>query len=98
MQGSFLAAAHYDQGRYDLAEQDAHEAQGIIKKLPPGGNYQANLDAMLGRILNRTGRSQEAEPLLRESVGRTDQTFNITWFADRAVRRRLPVYKLFSES
>jgi serine/threonine-protein kinase len=63
-----LASVHYDEARYDLAEQDAHQAQEIVAQLPPGGNVRANLDSILGRVLNKTGRPEDAEPLLREAV------------------------------
>jgi len=63
-----LASVHCDESRYDRAEQDARQAQEIVTKGPPGATVRANLDAMLGRILNKTARWQEAEPMLRESV------------------------------
>ena len=61
-----LAMSHYAQGRYDLAEQDARTAAKIIEKLPHTSHYYAAVSSALGLTLNRTGRSREAEPLLRE--------------------------------
>jgi serine/threonine-protein kinase len=76
-----LATLHYYQGKYVLAEQDASEAQRIVQQLPKGTNYHAVADIVRGRILTKTGRAREAEPLLREglaiqreSARRTDAT------------------------
>lgn len=64
-----LATSRYYQGRYDLAQEDLHKAQKIIMaKLPKGTNYYAAADDLLGRILNKTGRPREAEPILREAL------------------------------
>jgi tetratricopeptide (TPR) repeat protein/tRNA A-37 threonylcarbamoyl transferase component Bud32 len=63
-----LATAHYYEGRYDLAEQDARRAFAIAQKLPKGSHYYARASVVLGEILNKTGRPTEAEPLLREAV------------------------------
>ena len=62
-----LAMSRYDQGRYALAEQDARRASKIVEKLPKG-HYYAGARLALGLIVNKTGRSHEAEPLLREAL------------------------------
>jgi tetratricopeptide (TPR) repeat protein len=60
---------HYYQGEYDLAEQDARNALKIIAaKIPKGTSYYAAVYGALGRVFNKTGRSREAEPLLREAL------------------------------
>jgi tetratricopeptide (TPR) repeat protein len=61
-----LARSRYDQGRYDLAEEDARKALKIVEKLPQSTHYYAGVYSVLGLTLNKTGRSREAEPLLRE--------------------------------
>ncbi len=61
-----LAKSRYDQGRYDLAEEDARKALKIVEKLPKSTHYYAGVYTVLGLTLNKTGRSREAEPLLRE--------------------------------
>ena len=61
-----LARSRYDQNRYDLAEEDARKALKIIEKLPKSTHYYAGVNGVLGLTLNKTGRSREAEPLLRE--------------------------------
>jgi tetratricopeptide (TPR) repeat protein len=63
-----LSTLHYYEGRYDLAEQDARRVLKIVKKLPKGTNYYGAAYLALGRVLNKTGRSREAEPLLREGL------------------------------
>lgn len=63
-----LAMAHYDERRYDLAEQDARRALRIVEKLPKRSHYYAGVIAPLGLILSKTGRSNEAEALLREAL------------------------------
>ena len=65
---TLLAKSRYDQGRYDLAEEDARKALMIVEKLPKGSHYYAGVDSILGLTLNKTGRSREAEPLLREAL------------------------------
>jgi len=62
-----LAMSRYDQGKYDLAEQDARRAQKIVEK-SPSGHYYAGVYLALGRIVNKVGRFQEAESLLREAL------------------------------
>jgi tetratricopeptide (TPR) repeat protein len=68
-----LAMSHCDQGRYDLAEQDARAAVNIVEKLPQG-HYRAGAYSALGVILNRMGRPHEAEPLLRETLRFRERT------------------------
>jgi tetratricopeptide (TPR) repeat protein len=63
-----LSTLHYYQGSYDLAEQDARRVLKIVEKLPKGTNYYGAAYGALGRVLNKTGRFQEAEPLLREAL------------------------------
>lgn len=67
-----LATAHYYEGRYDRAEQDARRALRIVERLPKG-HYYAGVHVALGLILNKTGRSREAEPLLREALAVREQ-------------------------
>ena len=62
------ATAHFYESRYDVAEQEARRALAIVEKLPKGTNYYASAYNLLGRILNRTGRSREAEILLRDAL------------------------------
>ena len=68
-----LATAHYYEGRYDLAEQDARAALTIVEKIPKGSHYYAGVSVALGRILNKTGRSREAEPLMRQALAIREQ-------------------------
>jgi serine/threonine protein kinase/tetratricopeptide (TPR) repeat protein len=63
-----LATTYYDEGRYDLAEREARKALKIAKNVAEGSHYYAGACLTLGLILDRTGRSQEAESLLREAV------------------------------
>lgn len=63
-----LAMSRYAQGRYDLAEENALRASKIIERLPKSSHYSAGVYTVLGLTLNRTGRSREAEPLLREAL------------------------------
>jgi tetratricopeptide (TPR) repeat protein len=68
-----LANARYYQGRYDLAEQDVRRAMRIVEKLPKNAHAHETVDITLALILNKTGRSGEAEPLLRETLAVTQQ-------------------------
>jgi serine/threonine-protein kinase len=61
-----LATAHYYEGRYDLAEQEARKALAIAEKSSKTSHTYARASAILGRILTTTGRASEAEPLLRD--------------------------------
>jgi len=63
-----LATTYYDEGRYDLAEREARRALTIAKNVAKGSHYYAGASLTLGLILNRTGRSREAESLLREAL------------------------------
>jgi tetratricopeptide (TPR) repeat protein len=63
-----LAWAYYDDGKYDLAEEAARRAQKIVDNLPSGSHYRAGVYGALGLSLNKTGRSKEAERLLREAL------------------------------
>jgi tetratricopeptide (TPR) repeat protein len=63
-----LSALHYYQGSYDVAEQNARGVLRIVEKLPKGTSYYGAAYGALGRVLNKTGRSKEAEPLLREAL------------------------------
>jgi serine/threonine-protein kinase len=63
-----LATAHYYEGRYDLAEQEARKALAIAEKSSKTSHIYARASGMLGRILTTTGRAPEAEPLLREAL------------------------------
>jgi serine/threonine-protein kinase len=63
-----LSSLHYDQARYDLSEQDARKVLEIVEQLPKGTSYYAAAYGALGRVLNKTGRAREAEPLLRDAL------------------------------
>ena len=65
---STLATAHYYQGNYVLAEQDAQTALRILQKQPAGAPQRTALDVTLAMILNKTGRAQAAERLLRDAM------------------------------
>ena len=69
-----LARAHIQAGRLDLAEQDARKAMAIAETLPKGSHYYVGAATALGLVLTRTGRSREAEPLLRDALGRLEET------------------------
>jgi eukaryotic-like serine/threonine-protein kinase len=60
-----LATSRYYQGRYDAAEKDARRAIQILKK---GSAAYKKAYIPLGLILNKTGRSGEAERLLEEAL------------------------------
>lgn len=63
-----LAWAYYYEGRYDLAEEAARKAFKIVELLPNGSHYRAGVNGPLGLSLSKTGRSKEAEHLLREAL------------------------------
>ena len=64
-----LATSRYYQGRYDLAQEDLGKAQKIIAaKIPKGANSYAAAQELQGRILCKTGRPREAEPVLRDAL------------------------------
>ncbi len=63
-----LAITHFYQGLYVLAEQDARTALKIVEKLPQGSHYVSGAYIPLGMVLSKTGRTQEAEHLLREAL------------------------------
>jgi tetratricopeptide (TPR) repeat protein len=63
-----LSVSRYYQGRYDLAEEDARKALDIVARLGKATHQYAAVIGMLGRILNRTGRSREAEGLLKQAL------------------------------
>ena len=63
-----LAQSRYDQGRYDLAEQETHQAIEILDKLPKQTHAHVRAYVSLGRIYVKTGRLTEAEPLLRRAL------------------------------
>jgi tetratricopeptide (TPR) repeat protein len=62
-----LANLHYYQGKYRMAEQEGRRALEIVKNFPKTSYYAAAND-VLGLSLNKTGRSKEAERLLREAL------------------------------
>lgn len=68
-----LAASRYYQGRYDLAEKDARRAMEIVDKGPARSHYHQSAYMTLALILNKTGRSAQAEPLLRETLAIVQQ-------------------------
>jgi eukaryotic-like serine/threonine-protein kinase len=63
-----LATSRYYQARYDAAELDARSALKIVGKLPNGSHYDQTVYITLGRILTKTARPQQAEPLLRKAL------------------------------
>jgi serine/threonine protein kinase len=63
-----LARSRYEQGRYDLAEQDARKGMKIVEKLPKNTHSHELASITLALIMNKTGRSREAEPVLRETL------------------------------
>jgi len=63
-----LSAVYYEEGRYDLAEQDARKALAIAEKSSRTSHVYSRASGMLGRTLTATGRSAEAEPLLRKAL------------------------------
>ena len=68
-----LAWAYYYDGKYDLAEEAADNAHKIVETLPNGSHYRAGVYGPLGLSLNKTGRSKEAERLLREALASLQQ-------------------------
>jgi len=68
-----LAMSRYDQGKYELAEQNARGAVRIVENLP-SGHYRAGAYSALGVILNKMGRTYEAETLLREAFRFREQS------------------------
>ncbi len=96
-----LATSHYYQHKYDLAEQDARKALKIVDKLPNGSHYHAGVYNVLGLILNKTGRSREAEPLLREVLAireRVAKRSNYTALALGALGECLTTQKRYAEA
>jgi tetratricopeptide (TPR) repeat protein len=63
-----LAYAYYYEGRYSRAEQEARKAFAMAAKLAKSSHFYSGAEVALGRVLNRTGRSLEAETLLREAL------------------------------
>ena len=68
-----LANSRYYQGRYDLAEQSVRKAMSILEKLPKNAHARESTNIALGLILNKTGRSGEAQPLLQETLAMAQQ-------------------------
>jgi len=68
-----LATSRYYQGRYDLAEKDARRAIQIVEKRVAHSHYHQSAYITLGLILNKTGRSGQAEPLLRQALAIAQQ-------------------------
>jgi len=60
-----LAMIHLDQGRLDVAEQNARAAMAIAGALTKSSHYYVRAATALGLVLTRVGRANEAEPLLR---------------------------------
>jgi len=71
---TLLAYAYYYEGRYDRAEQEARKAFAIAEKLPKASHVYTGAAVVLGRVLNRTGRSLAAESLLRDAVTNHEAT------------------------
>jgi eukaryotic-like serine/threonine-protein kinase len=63
-----LAWAYYYDGKYDLARETARNAFKIVELLPNGSHYRAGVYGPLGLSLSKTGKTKEAEPLLREAL------------------------------
>jgi tetratricopeptide (TPR) repeat protein len=68
-----LATSRYYQGRYDLAEKDARRAIQIVEKRAARSHYHESAYITLGLILNKTGRSGQAEPFLRQALAIAQQ-------------------------
>jgi tetratricopeptide (TPR) repeat protein len=68
-----LSASRYYQGKYDLAEKDARRALEIVEMHAPRSHNHQSADIALGLVLTKTGRSKEAEPLLREALAFAQQ-------------------------
>jgi tetratricopeptide (TPR) repeat protein len=67
-----LATSRYYQARYGTAERDARRALKIVGKLNASRYYQAAY-ITLGRILTKTKRPKQAEPLLRKALALAQQ-------------------------
>ncbi len=61
-----LAVSRYYQAKYKAAERDARRALEIVGKLANDSHYHQTAYITLGLILTKTGRAQQAEPLLRD--------------------------------
>jgi tetratricopeptide (TPR) repeat protein len=68
-----LASSRYYQGQYDLAEQGVRKAMRIVEKLPKNAHARETTNIALALILNKTGRSREAEALLRDTLAVAQQ-------------------------
>jgi serine/threonine-protein kinase len=68
-----LAISRYYQGKYDLAEKDARRAIEILEKRAARGHHHESAYITLGMILSKTGRTSQAEPLLREALSSIQQ-------------------------
>jgi serine/threonine-protein kinase len=68
-----LANSRYYQRRYDLAEQGVRKAMRIVEKLPKNAHARETTNIALALILNKTGRSGEAEALLRDTLAVAQQ-------------------------
>ena len=68
-----LANVHFAEEQYDGAEREARRALAITEKASTSVVRQAAIGGVLGRVLTRTGRTAEAEPLLRQALATVTQ-------------------------
>jgi serine/threonine protein kinase/tetratricopeptide (TPR) repeat protein len=68
-----LATVHSAEEQYDRAEREARRALAITEQASTSAVRQAAIVGVLGRILTRTGRTAEAEPLLRQTLATVEQ-------------------------
>jgi tetratricopeptide (TPR) repeat protein len=68
-----LATVHSAEEQYDRAEREARRALAITEQASTSAVRQAAIVGVLGRILTRTGRAAEAEPLLRQTLATVEQ-------------------------
>ena len=95
-----LASSYYHQGRYDLAEIEVRRAIEIVEKHAARSHYHQSAYIALGLILNKTGRSEQAEPLLREALSLAQQKSRAldVAFASAALGECLATQKRYSEA
>jgi serine/threonine-protein kinase len=95
-----LATSRYYAGSYDLAETAARRAVEIVEKRAARSHYHQSAYVALGLILNKTGRSELAEPLLRKALSLTQQGSRAldVALASQALGECLATQKRYSEA